>query len=317
MYEVHLIVQKGYENEVFKKGSISIIDIRTGQKAISIESEELTFDLNDEGKVETNVVELPYGKQSLIIYQDFNFDGMEDLAIMDGQYSCYHGPSYQIYLEKDGQLQHSPEFTRLAQQYCGMFQVDREKGCIYTYGKSGCCWHETSTFKVKNGVPEPILVVEEDARNYPFIEVKTAEWKDGKEINRSEKNIDLKAEGLSKIVSFRLAKNDKLLVLFEANGGILNYALVQPSGAVEFSFPIQANYDKPDFTLSPDNTLLTFKNENAVYQVYERLKQGKIAKIGILVTVKGKKYDLKGDLSSLTGSLQKLRDLQLDNLYKK
>ena len=67
------------------------------KQLIKINSDELTFTLH-KGKVLANVKELPYGKQSSILYEDFNFDGIKDFAIMDGQNSCYHGPSFQIYL---------------------------------------------------------------------------------------------------------------------------------------------------------------------------------------------------------------------------
>lgn len=59
-----------------------------------------------------------------MIYEDFNFDGKNDFAIMDGRFSCYGGPSFQVYLATANGFRHSPEFTRLAQEYCGMFEVN-------------------------------------------------------------------------------------------------------------------------------------------------------------------------------------------------
>lgn len=116
--------------------------------------------MSNEGKIETNILELPYGKQSIIIFEDFNFDGIKDLAIMNGQYSCYHGPSFVVYLEIDSKLEFSSEFTQLAQEYCGIFQVDYETKTIHTMTKSGCCWHQFSEFKIKNNKPIPIKIIE-------------------------------------------------------------------------------------------------------------------------------------------------------------
>lgn len=48
------------------------------------------------------------------MYEDFNFDGNKDFAIMDGQNSCYHGPSYRIYLAADKGFSFNEAFTRLA-----------------------------------------------------------------------------------------------------------------------------------------------------------------------------------------------------------
>lgn len=157
-YKGKLTIENGFEDDIFKKGEISIYYIN--KNIITIKSEEFTFELTSDGNIETDILELPYGKQNIIIYQDFNFDGRKDLAVMDGQYSCYHGPSFQVYLETGDGLKHSPEFTRLAQEYCGMFQVDSESETISTMKKSGCCWHQFSEFKVEKNNPIPIKIVE-------------------------------------------------------------------------------------------------------------------------------------------------------------
>lgn len=103
-------------DDVFRPGVIRVFDRDDPQTpVIEIESEELVLDL-DGDEVRANVQELPYGEQSLILSGDFNFDGAEDLAVMDGQFSCYHGPSYQVYLETDEGLRHSEAFTRLGQE---------------------------------------------------------------------------------------------------------------------------------------------------------------------------------------------------------
>ena len=41
---------------------------------------------------------LLYDKQSVLTVDDFNFDGMEDVAISDGQNGSYHMPSFNVYL---------------------------------------------------------------------------------------------------------------------------------------------------------------------------------------------------------------------------
>ncbi|GAO96405.1 hypothetical protein PSA5_26825 [Pseudomonas syringae pv. actinidiae] len=48
---------------------------------IRVQSDELVLGTDPKtGEVKTNVHELPYGEQSVLIYQDFNFDGIKDLA---------------------------------------------------------------------------------------------------------------------------------------------------------------------------------------------------------------------------------------------
>ncbi|MFC6841120.1 hypothetical protein [Xanthomonas theicola] len=38
-------------------------------------------------RAKADVHALPYAEQSVLIYADFNFDGIKDLALMDGQNS--------------------------------------------------------------------------------------------------------------------------------------------------------------------------------------------------------------------------------------
>ena len=55
-------------------------------------SAELTMDLDETDKPSVNVVQL-YGEQSALIFADFNFDGSEDVAIRNGNYGAYGGPT--------------------------------------------------------------------------------------------------------------------------------------------------------------------------------------------------------------------------------
>ncbi|HLR38106.1 MAG TPA: hypothetical protein VK084_08675, partial [Chitinophagaceae bacterium] len=86
---------------VFSAGWVAVYDKKSGKELLKIASEDLPADFVDD-EVEANVHERPYGKQNVLIYEDFNFDGQKDLAISDGNHSCYGGPSYQIYLADAG-----------------------------------------------------------------------------------------------------------------------------------------------------------------------------------------------------------------------
>lgn len=313
-YEGVLTLVDGYEEEVFKKGVIAIFDSKSQKKLFEIESEELTFDLDNDNSVRTNVVELPYGEQSILICQDFNFDGIKDLAVMDGQFSCYHGPSFQVYLDIDNKLIHSPEFTRLAQEYCGMFSVDYDTKTIHTMTKSGCCWHQFSSFKVVDNKPTPILVVDENAMDFPFHTTTITRWEDAKKIETIEKTIDLEYEGIRQVLSFTLLKSQKKVVVYALNGQVLNYVLIRPDSTVEFSYPSTFAYESPDFIINAMEDTLGFKNEEATYKIYEVRRQGKVEKIGIQVLINGKAYDLKGDVGSLSGSLKGVKQVNLHNV---
>ena len=304
---------EGFENEVFKKGEISIFDSQTNQELFAIESDEFAFELDNENRVKTNILELPYGEQSILISDDFNFDGKKDLAIMDGQNSCYHLPSYQVYLETPEGLRQSPEFTRLAQEYCGMFQVDPETQTLYTQTKSGCCWHQFSQFKVVGGIPAPIAVVEAESDFAYYTETRTIWEGDEKQVT-IEKWIDLDQEGINEVLSFTLRESRRRVVVFNINDRNLNYAMINPDGLVEFAYPVEMVYQNPDFQIDEQAQELTFGNGDTNYRIYEIKSRNRIRKVGLQIETVGKKDDLRADLSSVKGSLRNVQIVKLDNV---
>ena len=78
-------------------GWVEVYDRSTKKKLIHVDADELSFDLHD-GEIKANIAEIPYGEYSVLLYEDYNFDGIKDFAIMDGFNSCYGGPSFQIFL---------------------------------------------------------------------------------------------------------------------------------------------------------------------------------------------------------------------------
>lgn len=303
-------IQISDTSEVFSKGWVAIYDRKTNKQIIKVVSEELALTLHED-KAIANIKSLPYGEQSLIMYDDFNFDGKKDLAISDGQNSCYHGPSFKIYLATGKGFLYNKEFTRLAQEYCGMFTIDKEARRIYTMVKSGCCWHEFSEFSVVNNKPKAIKIIT-DEQDLPFAIYTEETWNGKSMIKKSIKTIDTDQEGIEVILTFKIAKNDKQIILYNINDRRLCYALVQKDSTVEFSYPEETVYQNSGFQLdsSSSNFGLTFKSENAIYKVYERLNE-----IGITINADGKTYNWVGDLNTKKGSLDRLLKLKLDNVY--
>jgi hypothetical protein len=297
-------------SEVFSKGWVAIYNTQTNKQLIKVDAEELALSLHD-GKAKANVKSLPYGEQSLIMYEDYNFDGKKDFAICDGQNSCYHGPSFRIYLAADDGFRFNEAFTKLAQENCGMFSVDAKEKKIYTMTKDGCCWHQSSEYSVVNNKPKEISIVTEEY-HIPFY-ISTIEKWDGKRmVSSSTKSIDLSEEGVDVILSFKVPQNGKQVVLFNLNDRMLYYAVLKKEDEVEFSYPLEAVYKSHDFTFEnkPGDMAVIFKNETAVYRVYEQ-----VGKTGIITKVGGKTYHWQGDTKTQKGSLKKLTKVKLDNVY--
>lgn len=107
-----------------------------------------------------------YDIQSAVFFEDYNFDGVDDLAVRDGNNGGYGGPSYQIYLfsAKQKKFVHNASLTDLNQgAYLGAMEVDKKKKVLRTFSKSGCCWHQTQEFKIVNNRPQKVYEFTEDA----------------------------------------------------------------------------------------------------------------------------------------------------------
>ncbi|HYJ90498.1 MAG TPA: hypothetical protein VEV84_04255 [Pyrinomonadaceae bacterium] len=111
---------------------------------------------------------LLYDEQSVIDVGDYNFDGMEDVAICKGANGSYGMPAYNIYLSSRaaGKFVYSAAFSKLG-SHLGMFTVDRKEKTLETFDKSGCCWHITERYKVVNDRPVKVFEEVEDATADP------------------------------------------------------------------------------------------------------------------------------------------------------
>lgn len=171
------------------KGTISLIDKKSKQIFQTLSSDDLYFYLNKNQQPSVNVIQL-YNEQSPLIFDDFNFDGSEDIAVRNGNQSSYGGPSYDVYVYNSTKKQFviSKELTALAYENLGMFQTDHERKRISTFAKSGCCWHITTEYAVipKKGL-QKVYELEEDAQGGEFVKVTTRNLIKNKWVNRTKK----------------------------------------------------------------------------------------------------------------------------------
>lgn len=139
----------------YKKGGT------TPYQVINLPDTQIQLDEN--GNAQANISML-YDNQSAVNIGDFNFDGMEDVAVCDGANGSYGGPSYQVYLSSKsaGKFVYNKAFTDLG-QHLGMFEIDSKKKVLRIFDKSGCCWHVTEEYSVVGGKPVKVFVEEEDA----------------------------------------------------------------------------------------------------------------------------------------------------------
>jgi hypothetical protein len=187
-YNIKIDVQNCENNECSGKSSIELFDKNNSKKFQTLTSDNLNFYLKEDQKPTANIIQL-YNEQSPLIFDDFNFDGTEDIAIRNGNESGYGGPSYDVYVFNSTKKQFVPseELTTLAHENLGMFNTDAERKRLITYSKSGCCWHLTTEYTVlpQRGLFK-VYELEEDATGGETVKVIKKEFIDDKWITNTK-----------------------------------------------------------------------------------------------------------------------------------
>lgn len=149
------------------KAMIDLYDKSTMKKYQTLSSENFYLELNENRKPSVDSL------KNSIIFDDFNFDGFEDVAVRDR--SSGHGNLlFDVYLNNNSETKFAlhQELTDLVTANSGMFTIDSERKLIVSHLKNGCCWNLTSEYQY---IPErgllKVLEFEEDTRNSK--EVKT------------------------------------------------------------------------------------------------------------------------------------------------
>lgn len=235
--------------------SLKIIDNKTKKTLVN---DTVYLDEYDFEDTSSNIRELPYGHQSIIIFDDFNFDDKKDIAIKYGNQSCYGGPSYNVYLSNNQGFKYSEAFSELAQNYCGFFSIDEEKKEIYTVTKSGCCWHQFSAFVVKNGKPFLINQLEEEYNGNHVINT-IKKWDGTKYITTTEKTIG-DEEFETAIFRYQM-ENGKYLVLYLGGNQRLYYYFLDKNMNLELEY-------EDTFFYSKSSNSITFDTGDAEYKIF-------------------------------------------------
>ncbi len=84
--------------------------------------------------------------QGVLLYEDFDFDGIKDFAIMDNREECYHAPSYTVFVQEGNGFTKNQGLSQLSKNYCGFFQTDAKQQTIRMASKIGCCEHVLETY---------------------------------------------------------------------------------------------------------------------------------------------------------------------------
>ncbi len=122
--------------------------------------------------------------QQPLVFDDFNFDGEEDVAIRNGSKGSHGSPSYDVYLYNAAKKAFvaDKQLTKLASENLGMFETDRFRKQLTVYQKNGCCWNATITYGLQpgRGLTKMAEVVEEADAGGDVVTVTTSQLVNGK-----------------------------------------------------------------------------------------------------------------------------------------
>ena len=295
-------------SEVYCEGWVAIYDRRTNKELFRVNADKLSYKLHG-SQLKQNIAKYPYGEHSVLIYQDFNFDGMKDFALMDGLHSYDHGPSYHIFFTSKKGFIFSPGFTKLAQENCGMFSVNEEENTISTMTKDGYGWHKFSTYIVKDNEPFLISTLIEDVSNEPINTITTEKWDGKKMVKKTSTFFNFECEYIKSLFTFHVDKQNKDIILYSGDGRQLCYAITNSDGELELLYPEINKEGKKDFYYSRKKNALSFWNKDTEYTITD-----KGGNAGISILTKGKTYLWKGNTKKREGSLATLLKEAFDNV---
>lgn len=254
------------DNELF-----SLIVVKNKQTNKEVITQIVNIDLEMEEpenkEIKSNVFQPPYGEQSLIIADDFNFDGQLDLAIKDGAYSCYGGPSFQIYLNTGSSLKYHQKLSDLAHEYCGLFTADKKTQTIYTMTKSGAAYHQYDDYKIIDNQPVLVLsVAEEPGKNGRLWKYTENRLVNGKMQERQYQKL-VNDIGELNIYLQMVLKNGKKMILatFKDTPNRLFYLFTDKDDHVELYYNDDLEFEGIEFAYDYQRNLLIFKTVRTVY----------------------------------------------------
>ncbi|MDO4693945.1 MAG: hypothetical protein Q4A62_04875 [Eikenella sp.] len=124
---------------------------------------------------------LPYLHSPLTV-GDFNFDGLPDVAVQNGNKGLYRSPSHDVYLQNTAKhFVFSQDFSDLTLLGMGLFQTDAARKVLITDARVGCCVHLQEEWAVlPDGKLQNIRRTTRDATTPGRLEITEETWENGR-----------------------------------------------------------------------------------------------------------------------------------------
>ncbi|MGU3375943.1 XAC2610-related protein [Chryseobacterium sp. M5A1_1a] len=170
------------------KGTVELFDNKN-TKVQTFTSDDLVIHFEKGQKPAAGKMIQLTKEQSPVVFDDFNFDGTEDVAIRNGNKGNDSSASYDVYVFNSTRMAFvkSKELTELASGYFDLFETDPVRKRLICFGKSGCCNLFTTEYRViPNQGLDKVLEKEEDRSNDDYVKVITQEKINNKWITKTK-----------------------------------------------------------------------------------------------------------------------------------
>ncbi|UWE15251.1 FG-GAP repeat protein [Herbaspirillum huttiense] len=137
-YSARILVDQCTEYACQGRAKISVFSLETHEKIVELESDD--FGISVSSNSTSNEASFTATDDGAIVIGDFNFDGHDDVAILNGYNGSYGYASYDVYTYDAKKRIYSLnlDLTRLTGgEYLGMFQVDQKRKRLLAYNKVG------------------------------------------------------------------------------------------------------------------------------------------------------------------------------------
>jgi hypothetical protein len=172
------------------KGKVLVMRKNQTEPFQTIEMEEMYLTLDTGKTLDGKPVELDKDELYGVSFYDYNFDGAEDLIVSNGNYKPYGGISSNVYLFTKGKFVKHTGLSELETEYMTV-EVDRKRRIIEAFVKSGCCFHETTRYRLVGNKLVKIYVYTEEWQDSETATA-TTETLVGKKWRRKSKTIKSK-----------------------------------------------------------------------------------------------------------------------------
>ncbi len=281
-YRADIVVDSQDTNKSKKSGVVRVYEKSSNLPIIEMQSNHLDLDIDD-GALEANILNLPSGLGSVLVYDDFDRDGLKDFAIMDGQDACYGGPSYALFKKEQGRYAFDKSFKNTARKNCGFYADDEDENVLHVTTKIGCCQYLLETYRIDENHQRKIWKTSEIALDNTLayeIDITKEFDTSGTMIKRTRraKLVALEDKNFQPTLAFDLKDGDtlKTLYLFELNNGQLDIAVtehqthdVSESLRLAKNYPSLATKSPAVFTYDEKQQRLCFHHHNTTYSIID------------------------------------------------